>query len=64
MAALKRAYGARLARVVVGGSLAGYRLGRLVFAVDRGRVRAVSLKAASAPFFLAVATAPRTGGCP
>ena len=64
VAALKKAYGARLARVLVGGSPAGYRLGRLVFTVDRGRVRAVSLKTASAPFFVAIATASRAGGCP
>ena len=64
VAALKKAYGARLARVLVGGSPAGYRLGRLVFTVDRGRVRAVSLKTAAAPFFVAIATAPRAGGCP
>lgn len=64
VSALRAAYGSRLARVLVGGSLAGYRLGRLVFAVDRGRVRAVSLKAPSAPFFVAIATAPRAGACP
>jgi hypothetical protein len=64
VAALRAAYGTRLARVLVAGSRAGYRLGRLVFAVDRGRVRAVSLKAPSAPFFVAIATAPRAGGCP
>jgi hypothetical protein len=63
VAALKSAYGRRLTRVVVGGSLAGYRLGKLVFRVDAGRVRAVSLKALSAPLFLAIATSTRNGGC-
>jgi hypothetical protein len=64
VAALKAAYGHRLTHVIVGGSFAGYRLSALVFAVAAGRVRAVSLKAPSAPLFVAIATAPRTGGCP
>ncbi len=62
--ALLDAYGARLARALVGGSFAGYRLGALVFAVEAGRVRAISLKTSSAPLFVAIATAPRTVGCP
>ncbi len=64
--ALKAAYGGRLARVFVGGSLAGYRLGALVFAVvpvAGGRVASVALKASSAPLFVAIATAPRAGSC-
>jgi hypothetical protein len=61
---LQDAYGARLARALVGGSFAGYRLGALVFAVDAGRIRAISLKTSSAPLFVAIATAPRTVGCP
>ena len=60
--ALRAAYGRQLVRVLVGGSLAGYRLGRLVFAVEAGRVRAVSLKSSAAPLFVAIATAPRAGG--
>jgi hypothetical protein len=62
--ALQDAYGARLARALVGGSFAGYRLGAIVFAVEAGRVRAISLKSSSAPLFVAIATAPRTVGCP
>ena len=62
--ALRAAYGKRLSRALVGGSFAGYRLGALVFAIEAGRVRAVSLKSSSAPLFVAIATAPRTGGCP
>jgi hypothetical protein len=62
--ALQHAYGARLARALVGGSFAGYRLGALVFAIEAGHVRAVSLKAPTAPLFLAIATASRTVVCP
>jgi hypothetical protein len=62
--ALQHTYRGRLARALVGGSFAGYRLGALVFAVEAGRIRAISLKAPSSPLFVAIATAPRTVGCP
>jgi hypothetical protein len=59
--ALKAAYGRRLSRITVGGSFAGYRLGALVFPVAAGRVQAVSIRAPSAPLFVAIATAGRAG---
>ena len=62
VSALRAAYGQQLVRVLVGGSFAGYRLGRLVFAVDAGRVRVVSLKSSAARLFVAIATAPRAAG--
>src|SRR5260221_8890575 len=50
--ALTDTYGARLTRALVGGSFPGYRLGALLFAVEAGHVRAISLKASSAPLFV------------
>jgi hypothetical protein len=65
--ALKSAYRGRLTRVVVGRSFAGYRLGRLVFAIapgQPGEIGAISLVSSSTPLFVAIATAARTGPCP
>ncbi len=53
-AALRRAYGTRLAPFRLAGRVVGYRLGRLFFATESARVGAVQLSTAELPPYAAL----------